>query len=312
MPAPKRPASRTPPKRAAKKAVKQAPARAAKAAGKDPYKSASKAVAAKVAAKPAKKPVKAPAKPVAQAIAKSAAPAKAAPALKLVGAEAPRPAPSSKPAPAKAAAPALRLAPAPAAPAAPAEPALPAQMPRPGEDRHAWFSRIAQQYYRFFFATALPIVRNAEDAEDVVQAAVLNALRRLDQLDDPGAVVGWLAMITRNAALDLLRRKKRTPSGSDVTVLPIAAPESDKAQYQMEDDLRSVLTAAIAHLPPNQQEVVNLRHFEGLEIAQISLRLGITENNARVRLFRAYEHLRHDPRVRAALAMPDMVPQDEE
>ena len=55
----------------------------------------------------------------------------------------------------------------------------------------------------------------------------------------------------------------------------------------------------------SQAAVITLRHVEGLEIAELADRLGITANNARVRLFRAYEKLRAHPRVRTALGLDE-------
>ncbi|XAL98931.1 sigma-70 family RNA polymerase sigma factor [Phycisphaeraceae bacterium D3-23] len=180
-------------------------------------------------------------------------------------------------------------------------------LPKPDETPENWYARIVGDYYRFLYATAYPIVRNAADAEDAVQTAVMNGLKRLDHLNDPRAIVSWLAMIVRNASLDVVRKRKRTaggPGSADAEEIQVAADEAD-ATFQMDDDQRSIVFAAVAELPESQAAVITLRHVEGLDIAELSERLDITPNNARVRLFRAYEKLRASPTVRQALGMDD-------
>lgn len=180
-------------------------------------------------------------------------------------------------------------------------------LPKPDETPENWYARIVGDYYRFLYATAYPIVRNAADAEDAVQQAVLNGLKRLDHLNDPRAIVSWLAMIVRNAALDVVRKRKRTaggPGSADAEEIQVAAQEPDDV-FQMDGDQRSIVFTAVASLPESQAAVITLRHVEGLEIAELAERLDITPNNARVRLFRAYEKLREDVNVRKALGMDD-------
>lgn len=178
-------------------------------------------------------------------------------------------------------------------------------LPQPGETQEQWYARIVGDYYRFFYATAYPIVRNASDAEDAVQTATLNGFKRLDALNDERAIVSWMAMIVRNAALDIVRKRKRTAGGTgaaDAEEVQIAADTPDE-RYQMDEDQREIVFSAVADLPESQAAVITLRHVEGLEIAELADRLGITANNARVRLFRAYEKLRENPSVRSALGL---------
>lgn len=180
-------------------------------------------------------------------------------------------------------------------------------LPQPGETQEQWYARIVGDYYRFLYATAYPIVRNPSDAEDAVQTATLNGFKRLEALNDERAIVSWMAMITRNAALDIVRKRKRTAGGTgaaDAEEIQIAADEPDE-KYQMDEDQRAIVFDAVSELPESQAAVITLRHVEGLEIAELADRLNITANNARVRLFRAYEKLRANPSVRSALGLDE-------
>ncbi len=174
--------------------------------------------------------------------------------------------------------------------------------PREGEDVKAWFSRVVDGHYRFFFSTAFRVLRRAEEAEDAVQTGVMKALRRLDKLDEPKAVVGWIGQIVRNTALDMIRASKRSRT-TDPDILNQTA--QTPPETGLDADELAVLLEAIDQLPPSQADVVTLRHVEGLEVSVLSEQLGITPNAARVRLFRAYERLRADEKVRKACAMED-------
>ena len=293
---PPTPASRTLPKKAA--------------AASKPVKKPVKKTVKKTVKKPVKKIVKKTASPKApQAARQPAAKLRSAPVLGRIKPAAP--VANSKPAAPQAASRSLaqkkpvatRVPPVKQAGSPPQ--AVQAHLIRPGEPKTDWFARVAHDYDRFLYATALSITRNNNDAEDAVQSGIMNGLNRLDQLTDGAAVVSWLAMITRNAALDLLRRRKRTPGGGgDSTVLPLVAPDQSGSEFQLSDDLREVLARAITTLPPSYQEVVNARHFRGLEIEDIAKDLRVTENSIRVRLFRAYEKLRESAQIRRALGLP--------
>lgn len=306
-PSPKLSVKRKPAPKAKAKAVVAARRKAAPVKKKaKPALAKKKKTIVKPAVKPAvKQAIKQAIKKEGKAAAKPAAPA---PKLKLAVAVAAKPSAGVLKFPATKAAPARKEAPASASAATPPPVAEPvrstAHLPRPGEAKDAWLARVAHDYYRFLYATALSITRSNDDAEDAVQNAVMNGLKRLDQLTEPGAIVSWLAMITRNAALDLLRRKKRAPGGGgDATVLPLAAPDKETG-YEMASDTRQILANAITTLPLSYQEVVNARHFDGMEVEDIAKKFAVTENNVRVRLFRAYEKLRESVQVRKALGLP--------
>jgi RNA polymerase sigma-70 factor, ECF subfamily len=168
----------------------------------------------------------------------------------------------------------------------------------PGEIR-AWFESIVAKNYRLLFAVAYRRLGNVQDAEDAVQSSVLKGLAQLDKLKTPGTVVGWLATITRHTCLDMRKRGGSTKIGQlpEDLDLPADPPRSTGAGALAPQDCQA-LREVVNELPDNLSIVITLRHLEGLQVAEIAARLGLTPNAAGVRLFRAYARLRTHPRVR--------------
>jgi RNA polymerase sigma-70 factor, ECF subfamily len=180
----------------------------------------------------------------------------------------------------------------------------------PRDEVRTWFEGVLRANYRLVYVTAYRIVRNAEDAEDAAQAAALKAFKSLHALAHREAVVSWLVQITRTVALDLYRSRAASPAraggggGDEESLLEHAAPDAGSPDPgAFNDDLRSVLLREFNKLSEGQADVLTLRHLEGLDVAQISQRLGIHEVTARARLFRAYENLRTNPRIRKVLGL---------
>ncbi len=160
-----------------------------------------------------------------------------------------------------------------------------------------WFEKSVVANYRLFFSIAYQILLDTHEAEEAAQDAVLKGWSHLGELNDPAALVGWIARIARTTALD--RKKKRAPELVDDTILDGLPPGEEHALPEAErHDEREALLREIGKLPESQAVVITLRFFEGLDVRQIANRLGILENAVRVRLHRGMENLRQRPRLR--------------
>jgi RNA polymerase sigma-70 factor (ECF subfamily) len=124
------------------------------------------------------------------------------------------------------------------------------------------------------------------DAQDAVQAAMLQAWRARDTCRTPHDPVPWMLAITRREAW-------RTNAGD----LPLPLDErayGERAIFEDPDDLvqRLDLRAAIAGLDEEQRRLLRLRYVDDLAQPSIAQRLGIPEGTAKVRLHRARNRLR--------------------
>ena len=150
-----------------------------------------------------------------------------------------------------------------------------------GGDESA-FAALYARYARVIHGILLARVPPA-DAEDLVQDVFLAAWQRLDSLRDPAAFGGWLAMITRNRASDLRRRRV------EIVELPQHLAGHDATAERTE-----ALAAldAIRELPEAYRETLVLRLVEGMTGPEIAVRTGLTPASVRVNLHRGMKLLR--------------------
>lgn len=156
--------------------------------------------------------------------------------------------------------------------------------------------RIFSEYHRKVFAAAYRVTGNASDAEDVLQTVFLRLLNRKSGRklsDQPGA---YLYRAAVNAAVDLLRARRRAGAVPlDEEVRPLAegdhrAPDRLHAGREMRRQLRS----AVLELSPEGAEVFTLKYFEGLRNQEIATLLGKSQTSVGVMLFRARNKVRSE------------------
>jgi RNA polymerase sigma factor (sigma-70 family) len=132
------------------------------------------------------------------------------------------------------------------------------------------------------FAYVATLLGDRPAAEDVVAQAYERAYRKRRSFDERrGSPRAWLFGIARNAALDELRRRKRT-------VALVAEP----AELAAFDDPDGAVRAALGQLEPRDREIVALKYHGGLSNPEVAKLLGVSESNAGTRLHRAMTKLR--------------------
>ena len=75
------------------------------------------------------------------------------------------------------------------------------------------WEEVARDYGRFLYSVAYRLAGNDDDAQDLVQEALLRVRRGLERYE-PGSLEGWLARIVTNVFLDEMRRRKRRPTSA--------------------------------------------------------------------------------------------------
>lgn len=131
-------------------------------------------------------------------------------------------------------------------------------------------------------------VGNRADAEDILQAAFVRGIERSGSVRDTGSAVAWFYRLLRNAVTDHYRR-----SGTEARLFPAEATE-DSAAY--EPEVRAELCACVRRLlpalKPEHAEMIERVELNEEPLAEVAATLGITPNNAAVRLHRARHGLR--------------------
>ncbi len=140
------------------------------------------------------------------------------------------------------------------------------------------------------YAYVFGLLRDRSAAEDVTALAFERAFRKSKSFDQRrGSRRAWLFGIARNAALDELRRRKRSAElATDPEDLDAPAPEAE-AEVAIR---RAALRRAISGLGARERELVGLKFFAGLSNGEIAEVIGTSESNAGTKLHRVIEKLR--------------------
>jgi RNA polymerase sigma factor (sigma-70 family) len=156
-------------------------------------------------------------------------------------------------------------------------------MARADADRS--FERLYVQHRRDVFGAALRELGNFHDAEDVTQAAFIDAYRAILRGSRPESPRAWLLAIGENVRRRRFRTALRRPREEPLEAEVVTTGD-------VENEQANALRAALAALPPQQRDVFVLREISGLSYEEIAERLGSTVSAVQMLLFRARKVLR--------------------
>ena len=147
---------------------------------------------------------------------------------------------------------------------------------------------------RAAYALALRIVRDASQAEDVVQEAFLDLWRSAARFDPSRSrPASYLLTFVHRRAVDLVRREQARPQrGGDVDDIADRAGKDDIAASLVAGEQGESVRRALAGLPAPQREVLELAYFNGLSQSEIAERLGEPLGTVKSRTHVALSRLR--------------------
>jgi RNA polymerase sigma-70 factor (ECF subfamily) len=160
--------------------------------------------------------------------------------------------------------------------------------------------RAQEVAYRF----SLLVCGHPEDAEDVMQDALLKTYRYVNRIAEPEAFRTWLYTTVRNACLMKRRRRVGEPSrfvsleqgtpSTDGTTMPVDLVAAGRPADQLLIDawMDRRLRAALEKLSPSYRMIVVMREMEGLSTREVATVTGLSEANVKTRLHRARLMLR--------------------
>jgi RNA polymerase sigma factor (sigma-70 family) len=154
---------------------------------------------------------------------------------------------------------------------------------------------IFREHHGAVYRAAYRITGNAADAEDVLQTVFTRLLRREEQPDLSNSAGSYLHRAAVNAALDLMRRRKRARAVdldevSEQLVDEDAGPERRRGSREIASRVRE----AMGRLSPRQAEIFSLRYLEGLGNLEIATMLGSSQTSIAVILHRARHRLQKE------------------
>jgi RNA polymerase sigma-70 factor (ECF subfamily) len=160
----------------------------------------------------------------------------------------------------------------------------------------AMFELLMRRYNERVYRAARSIVRDEQEAEDVMQQAYVNAFTHLRQFNRSAQFSTWLTRIAINEALARVRRRGRYQAFDDdlsnVEPLMFSNPTQNPERQAFAGELRGLLEWAIDEMPDGMREVFVLREVEGLSTSEVAECLGVSDDVVKTRLSRGRAILR--------------------
>lgn len=144
------------------------------------------------------------------------------------------------------------------------------------------FNHIILPLRQELLSRAFGMTGNGEDAEDLVQEAMLRLWKRRDSLDASDNIKALLYTILRNAFYDDRRRQHRHPSSE----LSEGVAGFEERGVETLDEM-ALIRNIVEHLPPLQRQLFRMKEIEGYDAGEIMQITGCTADNLRKNLSRA-------------------------
>ncbi|MEM7548190.1 MAG: sigma-70 family RNA polymerase sigma factor [Bacteroidota bacterium] len=151
-------------------------------------------------------------------------------------------------------------------------------------------SILMNRYKDFAFTLSLRILKNREDAEEVVHDSILKALRSLNRFNRNSSFKTWLFRIVHNTSISRLRKNKMNDTVVDSEMF------FEKESFYVEEpiseyDIKTVLAKVLETLKAADRALIELFYFENLDLKEVSEVLSLSEANVKVKLFRIRKKL---------------------
>ena len=148
------------------------------------------------------------------------------------------------------------------------------------------------------FTTIHLIVKDTYIAEDLFQETFIKIIRNLKRgkYNEEGKFLPWAIRIARNMAIDYFRKMKRMPtitgSDGDDVFRKIKLAVDNKEEQIIRTEKESMVRSVIDKLPPEQRQVLILRHYGDLSFKEIAEMTGVSINTALGRMRYALNNMR--------------------
>ena len=166
------------------------------------------------------------------------------------------------------------------------------------------FEAFVRRYQDMVYATAVRLLGNPQEAEDVAQTVFLRAFQRFDTVGESPSAAAWLKTVTRNACLNHLSRYRSrwrlfselgsvsSPDSGRTDFEDLLMSSSSPADSYEQADARERLEQALARLPDHQRVPLVLFHFEETSYQEIAQLLGISVAKVKTDIHRGRVALR--------------------
>lgn len=159
------------------------------------------------------------------------------------------------------------------------------------------FELIADEYRPALMSLAVRMLRNVDDAHDVVQETFIKAFRAIKDFDGSRPLKPWLSRICSNCCVDSVRNRKREGESLDAHEYMLADPTQNLEEKAIRAMHQRLVIDAVAKLPEKYRRIVFMRHFRHMDVNEIADALKKPEGTIKSWLFRARAMLKKDLQV---------------
>ena len=155
---------------------------------------------------------------------------------------------------------------------------------------------LVQKYLKPIYSFVYRNVGNPAEAEDITQEVFVKVWKNIKKFDQTRNFKPWIFQIAKNTSIDFLRKKKS---------IPFSKFENEKGQNVLLDNMQSapenlienldnkgVLAGAVSQLNDKEQQVITLRHNDGLSFKEIAKVLKESINTVKSRYRRALTNMK--------------------
>lgn len=153
------------------------------------------------------------------------------------------------------------------------------------------FEQVYNESFSIVYRMVYRLTGDSAVAEDICHEAFLKYYPRVDTIPDNKQALYWLLRVAKNMTYNFLKKKQR--EGKLLNRLYKESPYKDKSEESRFIDQESAeeVRAKIEELPYKLRVPLVLREYEGLSYRDIAEVMNITENNVKIRIFRARNKL---------------------
>jgi RNA polymerase sigma-70 factor (ECF subfamily) len=166
---------------------------------------------------------------------------------------------------------------------------------------HTAFRRLVERHQRRAFVIAMGLVRDENDARELVQDAFLRVYRNLNSFQGGSSFFTWLYRIVTNLAIDLMRKPGRReaelpdgqPQPEETSDFPLVSriDGADPIDVLRRREIAGRIQAALDALPPYHRGVIVMREVEGMSYDEMAVVMGVSKGTIMSRLFHARQKL---------------------
>lgn len=148
------------------------------------------------------------------------------------------------------------------------------------------FKKLYLPLHPKLFRIALALVKDKEEAEDILQEVYEKLWNRRSELTAINNPEAFAVTLVKNSSLDYLRSSRANRHEEEIDTVILAYESTPEKEFERQDELECV-KQLIEKLPENQKQVVRLRGLSDCSPEEIAEITGLTHTNVRTLLSRA-------------------------